>query len=79
MKTGIYLVDTQTDKTRIRSLVIARSAQEAAEGFEREGMVVEVGRLGTFDPGLDGAAVTALVAMGEAVVSELQDDGEDES
>lgn len=70
-KIGIYIVDVDGDGASVRSLVLARNAEEAASHFEREGVKVEVGRIGTYDPGITGAQMTASAGMGEAVVAEF--------
>jgi hypothetical protein len=79
MKTGIYIVETTGPNGTVRSLVLARSAQEAGEPFAAAETTVEVGRLGTYDPGISGAAMTYGAAMGEALIAELVDEDGDES
>jgi len=56
---GIYIVDVFSKGRRneggTRSIVIAGSAKDAGEPYDAEGREVEVGRIGTYDPGITGA------------------------
>jgi hypothetical protein len=53
---GIYIVENET--TKERWVVIASSASDAAASVPDEPDAVEVGRIGTYDPGINGARMT---------------------
>ena len=52
---SIYVVEVTSGEYITRSVVIAASATDAAEPYEAPGRTVEVGRLGTYEPGITGA------------------------
>jgi hypothetical protein len=58
---SIYVVDITNaeHETMVRAVVVAASASDASEPYERDGVTVTVGRMGTYEPGLQGAAMYA--------------------
>jgi len=54
---SIYVVEVTHGEYVTRAVVVAASASDAAEPYEAEGRTVEVGRLGTYEPGDTGAAM----------------------
>jgi hypothetical protein len=57
---GIYIVDVKDGESETRAIVIAPSAQNAADPYEAVGRTVTVGRIGTYEPGNTGALLAGV-------------------
>jgi hypothetical protein len=76
--TGIYIVERETESETVRSVVIASSADAAVESIGEKladvdarhaaGIAIRVGRIGSYEPGIEGARMTsrAVIVTGVA-------------
>lgn len=66
---SVYIVEITSGARVKRVVVVAASATDAAKPYKGRNKDVEVGRLGTFEPGFTGALMHA--ASGDELVSGL--------
>lgn len=66
---SIYIVEVKQGEYTTRQCVVAATATDAGEPYEGEGREVEVGRIGTFEPGITGARMHNV--SGDELVSGL--------